>query len=59
MNRIEDKEKLRPPTNQATLCFLINDEKVLLGKKREDLQKGNGMVLGEKGMMARQFGTLQ
>jgi 8-oxo-dGTP diphosphatase len=48
MNKVENKEELQPPTNQATLCFLIKDGKVLLGRKKRRFAEGKWNGFGGK-----------
>lgn len=44
----EYKEKLPEPLRRRTLCFLVKDEKVLLGRKRKGFGQGNWLGIGGK-----------
>lgn len=48
MNKIESKESLQAQTNQATLCFLIDGDRVLLGKKKRRFAEGKWNGYGGK-----------
>ncbi|OGM02331.1 hypothetical protein A2115_03150 [Candidatus Woesebacteria bacterium GWA1_41_8] len=48
MKRVEDKERLQTPTRQATLCFLLNDNNVLLGRKKRGFAEGKWNGFGGK-----------
>lgn len=48
MGRIEDGERLSEPVKQATLCFITDGEKVLLGMKKRGFAVGKWNGFGGK-----------
>jgi len=48
MKRVENGEKLQTSSKQATLCFFIDDGKVLLGMKKRGFAEGKWNGFGGK-----------
>lgn len=48
MNIIEYKKRIQQPLRQATLCFLIRDDEVLLAMKKRGFGKGRWNGVGGK-----------
>ncbi|PKK89788.1 MAG: hypothetical protein CVV64_12765 [Candidatus Wallbacteria bacterium HGW-Wallbacteria-1] len=46
--KLAEYKNMAPPLRQRTLCFLLHNEKVLLGLKKSGFGKGNWLGIGGK-----------